>query len=49
MAAPGRYERLACRPLRTHLLPPGEAQTAYTGLRDRKDEFLGAVFDWSAV
>jgi threonine dehydrogenase-like Zn-dependent dehydrogenase len=44
-----RDGRLAYRPLRTHLLPPGEAQTAYAGLRDRKDEFLGVVFDWSAV
>jgi hypothetical protein len=44
-----RDGRLAYRPLRTHLLPPGEAQTAYAELRDRKDEFLGVVFDWTAV
>lgn len=44
-----RGRRLHCRPLRTHLISPERAQEAYTGLRDRKDECLGVVFDWSLV
>jgi threonine dehydrogenase-like Zn-dependent dehydrogenase len=44
-----RDGRLRYRPLRTHLLPPAAAQAAYTGLRDRKDEYVGVVFDWSTV
>ena len=39
--------RLRYRPLRTHLLPPQQAREAYSGLRDRKDAFVGVVFDWT--
>jgi threonine dehydrogenase-like Zn-dependent dehydrogenase len=43
-----RSDRLAYRPLRTHLISPARAQEAYTGLRDQKDHWLGVVFDWTA-
>ena len=43
-----RDGRLHYRPLRTHVLPPERAQEAYVGLRDRKNEYLGVVFDWTA-
>ncbi|MCL4544997.1 MAG: zinc-binding alcohol dehydrogenase [Chloroflexi bacterium] len=39
--------RLKVRPLRSHLLSSEQAQTAYVGLRDRKDEYVGVVFDWT--
>jgi len=39
--------RLIYRPLRTHLLTPDRAQEAYAGLRDKKDEYVGVVFDWT--
>ncbi|MCL4545891.1 MAG: zinc-binding alcohol dehydrogenase [Chloroflexi bacterium] len=42
-------DRLKVRPLRSHLLPPEQAQTAYVGLRDRKDDYVGVVFDWTQV
>lgn len=42
-----RDERLRYRPLRTHVLRPEQAQEAYAGLRDRKDEYVGVVFDWT--
>lgn len=41
--------RLRYRPLRTHLLPPDCAREAYEGLRDRKDEYAGVVFDWTSL
>jgi threonine dehydrogenase-like Zn-dependent dehydrogenase len=44
-----RSGRLKYRPLRTHLMSPEQAQEAYAGLRDRKDDFLGVVFDWTQV
>jgi hypothetical protein len=28
-------------------MPPERAAEAYTGLRDRKDEYIGVVFDWT--
>jgi len=40
-------ERLKVRELLTHLLPPSECVRAYDGLRNKKDEFLGVVFDWT--
>jgi threonine dehydrogenase-like Zn-dependent dehydrogenase len=39
--------RLHTRELITHVLPPEECATAYNGLRDSKDEYLGVIFDWS--
>lgn len=41
--------RLHVSELITHVLPPTEAEAAYTGLRDKKDEYLGVVFDWTGV
>jgi 2-desacetyl-2-hydroxyethyl bacteriochlorophyllide A dehydrogenase len=38
--------RLKTEPLLTHLLPPTECQQAYSGLADKKDEYLGVVFEW---
>jgi 2-desacetyl-2-hydroxyethyl bacteriochlorophyllide A dehydrogenase len=40
--------RLHVEPLLTHVLPPERAPEAYAGLRERKDEWLGVVFDWGA-
>jgi 2-desacetyl-2-hydroxyethyl bacteriochlorophyllide A dehydrogenase len=31
----------------THKLSPTEAARAYDGLRDKKDEYIGVVFDWT--
>lgn len=38
--------KLKTEPLLTHLLPPTECQQAYSGLADKKDEYLGVVFEW---
>jgi threonine dehydrogenase-like Zn-dependent dehydrogenase len=40
--------RLIVDPLLTHVLPPHECSHAYAGLRERPDEFLGVLFDWTA-
>jgi hypothetical protein len=44
-----RTGRLRYRPLRTHVLPPDRDQEAYAGLRNRKNEYLGVVFAWTAA
>ncbi len=41
--------KLHVEQLITHVLPPDEAPTAYAGLRERKDEYLGVLFDWTRV
>ncbi|MDX1931557.1 MAG: TIM barrel protein [Capsulimonadales bacterium] len=33
-------------PLRTHVLPGGQLATAYDGLLNEKDRYLGVVLDW---
>ena len=38
--------RLQVAPLLTHVLPPTHAAEAYAGLRDKKDKYVGVVFDW---
>ncbi len=38
--------RLIVDPLISHVLQPEEAQSAYDGLLNRKDEYLGVLFDW---
>ena len=38
--------RLKVKELLTHVLRPSECMKAYAGLRDKKDEYLGVVFDW---
>jgi len=40
-------ERIRVAPLCTHKLPPEMAAEAYAGLREKKDEYLGVVFDWT--
>ncbi|HEX5416194.1 MAG TPA: zinc-binding alcohol dehydrogenase, partial [Chloroflexota bacterium] len=39
-------ERLTVDPLLSHVLSPSDCQQAYDGLLNRKDEYLGAIFDW---
>ena len=39
-------ERLVVDPLITHVLPPERCAEAYAGLCDRKDEYLGVLFEW---
>ena len=34
--------------LTTHVLSPTDCALAYTGLRERKDEYMGVLFDWRA-
>ena len=41
--------RLKAAPLHTHTLAPSRAPEAYAGLRDRKDDYVGVVFDWSLL
>ncbi len=40
---------LKTEPLLTHLLSPKACQDAYLGLYERKDTYLGVVFDWSQL
>jgi len=35
--------------LLTHVIHPEDAQSAYDGLTDRKDEYLGVIMDWTQV
>jgi len=39
--------RLKIDPLISHVLRPTEIQTAYEGLLNKKDEYIGVVLDWS--
>ena len=39
--------KLQVAPLLSHVVSPAACQEAYLGLRDRKDEYLGVLFDWS--
>lgn len=39
--------RLHVEALLTHVLSPSECQQAYDGLKDKKEEYLGVVFDWT--
>jgi threonine dehydrogenase-like Zn-dependent dehydrogenase len=40
--------KLKVEPLLTHRMRPEQCADAYAGLRDRPDEFVGVVFDWTA-
>jgi 2-desacetyl-2-hydroxyethyl bacteriochlorophyllide A dehydrogenase len=40
---------LKTEPLLTHLLSPKACQDAYLGLHERKDAYLGVVFDWNQL
>ncbi len=44
-----RTGALKIGPLHTHTLSPLEAERAYEGLKSAKDEYVGVVFDWTAV
>ena len=35
--------------LLTHVINPEDAQSAYDGLTDRKDEYLGVIMDWTQI
>lgn len=39
--------RLRVGGLLTHVVAPSEAQSVYTGVCDRQDEYFGVLFDWS--
>lgn len=39
-------KQLLIDPLYTHKLSPRMAQEAYEGLRDKKNEYIGVIFDW---
>jgi 2-desacetyl-2-hydroxyethyl bacteriochlorophyllide A dehydrogenase len=39
--------KLKVGPLLTHRMRPERCAEAYNGLRERQDEFVGVVFDWS--
>lgn len=41
--------RLRVEELITHVLPPEECERAYDGLRTKKDEYMGVLFDWTTV
>lgn len=41
--------QLKIRPLITHVLSPEQCQEAYLGLQEKKEEYLGVVFDWSQL
>lgn len=44
-----KNERLCIKPFYTHKLHPSDAEMAYKGLRDHKEEYLGVVFDWTGL
>jgi 2-desacetyl-2-hydroxyethyl bacteriochlorophyllide A dehydrogenase len=41
--------KLLIEPLYTHKISPNLAQQAYEGLRDKKDQYIGVVFDWTNI
>ncbi len=41
--------RLLIGPIHSHTMKPSDAQIAYDGLRNNKDEFMGVVFDWHEI
>jgi threonine dehydrogenase-like Zn-dependent dehydrogenase len=38
---------LAVKPLLTHRIRPDEIQSAYDGLREKPEEYMGVVIDWN--
>ncbi len=40
-------QRLKVAPVLTHRLDPTQHQAGFEGLRDRRDDYLGVVFDWA--
>ncbi|MEK7396046.1 MAG: zinc-binding alcohol dehydrogenase [Candidatus Poribacteria bacterium] len=41
--------KLKAKELLTHVINPADAKSAYDGLVDKKDEYLGVVMDWSTL
>ena len=41
--------KLKVKLLLTHVAAPADCQAVYDGLRDRQDDCLGVVFDWTKV
>jgi len=44
-----RSGELQVAPLHSHTLKPEQAEEAYQGLKHKKDEYIGVVFDWTDV
>jgi len=44
-----RDGRLRVAPLHTHTLKPELAEEAYMGLKHKRDDYIGVVFDWTGV
>ena len=44
-----RAGELQVAPLHTHTLKPEQAEQAYHGLKNQKDDYIGVVFDWTDV
>ncbi len=42
-----KEERLLIQPFYSHKAHPSDAQKMYEGLRDRPNEYIGVVFDWT--
>lgn len=42
-------DKLKIQPFYSHKLSPINARKAYEGLRDKSDEFIGVVLDWTAL
>ena len=40
-------ERISVTPFYTHKVSPDKAREVYAGLRDKKDEYAGVIFDWT--
>ena len=41
--------KLKAKELLTHVINPADAKSAYDGLLEKKDEYLGVIMDWSLV
>ncbi|WP_338552879.1 zinc-binding dehydrogenase [Paenibacillus sp. KS-LC4] len=41
--------KLKIEPLISHMMSPADAPAAYEGLRNKKDEYLGVLFNWEEV
>lgn len=41
--------RLIIEPIYSHKMSPADAQSAYDGLKNHPNEYIGVVFDWSGI
>lgn len=41
--------KLKAKELLTHVINPADAKSAYDGLVDKKDEYLGVIMDWTNI